>query len=48
MKIAVIVYVYPPEHSPAGVMVREQAEHLAASSVVSGTDMTPRNGPASL
>jgi len=31
MKITIIVYVYPPEHAPAGVMVHELAESLAAS-----------------
>ncbi|MGB2614274.1 MAG: glycosyltransferase family 4 protein [Phycisphaerae bacterium] len=30
MRIAIIVYVFPPEHAPAGVMVHELAEDLAA------------------
>lgn len=31
MNILLICHVYPPEHAPAGVMVSELAEHLAAN-----------------
>ena len=31
MNILLICYVFPPEHAPAGVMVRELAEDLSAA-----------------
>ncbi len=46
MRIVLICYVFPPEHSPAGLMTRELAEDLAAAghqvTVVTGWPNHPR------